>query len=113
MTKFIDSAIESYVDSHTTPETPALADLNRETHLKVLMPEMLSGHVQGKFLEFISLMIRPLTILEIGTYTGYSGICLAKGLQAGGRIITIDINEELTQMVKEYVVREQLRPLDR
>jgi len=108
MSNIVFPQIEQYIDAHTTPETPALAGLNRETYLKVLMPEMLSGHVQGKFLEFISRMIQPKHILEIGTYTGYSGICLAKGLAENGRITTIDINEELTPMVKKYIALEGL-----
>ena len=72
------------------------------------MPRMLSGHVQGKFLEFISSMIKPAHILEIGTFTGYSAICLAKGLRENGQLITIDINEELTPMVKKYVAAEKM-----
>ncbi len=108
MRKLIPEDIEKYIAAHSTPESEHLKNLNRETNLKVLMPEMLSGHVQGKFLEFISCMIKPQRILEIGTYTGYSGICLAKGLQSGGKIITIDINEELTPMVKQYVALEKL-----
>lgn len=100
--------LEEYISNHTKPVSPALQQLERETHLKVLMPRMLSGQVQGKFLEFISCMIQPMRILEIGTYTGYSGICLAKGLKAGGSITTIDINEELTDMVKRYVELEGL-----
>ena len=72
------------------------------------MPQMLSGQVQGKFLEFISRMINPEYILEIGTYTGYSAICLAKGLKSAGKLITLDINEELTPMVKKYITLEKL-----
>jgi caffeoyl-CoA O-methyltransferase len=100
--------IEQYISDHTTPASPALQQLERETHLKVLMPRMLSGQVQGKFLEFISRMIQPERILEIGTYTGYSGICLAKGLRTGGTLTTIDINQELTDMVQRYVDMEGL-----
>jgi len=108
MSNIVSKQIEQYIEKHTTPEAEALQELNRETHAKVMMPQMLSGHVQGKFLEFISCMISPEVILEIGTYTGYSGICLAKGLRPGGRIITIDINEELTPMVKRYVAASKL-----
>lgn len=106
--EIIQEKIEQYISEHTTSETEALRELNRQTHLKAMMPQMLSGKVQGKVLEFISRMIQPKTILEIGTYTGYSGICLSKGLQPGGKIITIDINDELTPMVKDFVAKENL-----
>lgn len=108
MSNLISEKLEVYIAAHSTAETEHLAALNRETYLKVLMPQMLSGHVQGKFLEFISRMIQPERILEIGTFTGYSGICLAKGLRPGGKIITIDINEELTPMVKKYISLEKV-----
>ncbi|MFI5172619.1 MAG: O-methyltransferase [Chitinophagales bacterium] len=108
MEAIIPENIEHYIQQHTTPESEALLGLNRETILKVLMPQMLSGHVQGKFLEFISCMVKPQFILEIGTYTGYSAICLAKGLKDNGKLITIDINEELTPMVKKYIELEGL-----
>lgn len=106
--EIINNKIEHYITVHTTSETAALQELNRQTHIKAMMPQMLSGQVQGKLLEFISRMIRPKNILEIGTYTGYSGICLAKGLQPDGKIITIDINDELTPMVKHFVALENL-----
>ncbi len=111
MSGLISDALESYIAAHTTAESEHLAALNRETYVKVMMPEMLSGHVQGKFLEFISRMIQPDRILEIGTFTGYSGICLSKGLKPGGKIITIDINEELTPMVKKYLALEKVENL--
>ena len=111
MSNLISEKLEAYIAAHSTPESEYLAALNRETYLKVLMPQMLSGHVQGKFLEFISRMIQPERILEIGTFTGYSGICLAKGLRPGGKIITIDINEELTPMVKKYISLEKVENL--
>lgn len=91
-----------YAEQMTTPESPALTALNRETHLKVELPIMLSGHLQGAFLTMISQMIRPKNILEIGTYTGYSAICLAQGLAEGGRLHTMDINEELRDMNDRY-----------
>lgn len=106
--EIFQEGIERYIADHTSSESEALAALNRHTQLKVLMPQMLSGKVQGKVLEFISIMMRPQNILEIGTFTGYSGICLARGLQPGGKIYTIDINDELTPTVKEYVTRENL-----
>lgn len=103
--EFLDPPLSEYAEKHTTSETSVLAELNRETHAKVLMPRMLSGHLQGRFLSMISHMVRPNTILEIGTYTGYSAICLAEGLKEGGHIHTIDINDELTPMVQQYVDR--------
>lgn len=74
----ISQEIEKYIQNHTTPEDPLLAELNRETHLKVMHPRMLSGHLQGVFLQMISQMIHPKQILEIGTYTGYSALCLLR-----------------------------------
>ena len=108
MENIVPAEIEKYITEHSSTETKNLADLNRETFVKVMMPQMLSGQVQGKFLEFISRMINPEYILEIGTYTGYSAICLAKGLKSTGKLITIDINEELTPMVKKYITLEKL-----
>lgn len=99
---FLDPKIEEYITQHTQEEPPILKELNRETYSKVLMPRMLSGHLQGQVLKMLSNMIKPRQILEIGTYTGYSAICLADGLQEGGMIHTIDINEELEAMVKRY-----------
>ena len=98
-----DKNIESYVESYTTEETEILKSLNRATHLKTFYPNMLSGSVQGKFLEMISYMIRPKCILEIGTFTGYSAIAMAKGLSKGGKVITIEVNEEMESFAKEYI----------
>lgn len=103
--EFFDPAIEQYVHDHTKPEPVVLQQLNRETYQKVLLPRMLSGHLQGRVLSMISHMIRPQLALEIGTYTGYSGICLAEGLSENGKLISIDINEELELMVREYFER--------
>lgn len=108
MENIVPAEIEKYIMEYSSAETKNLADLNRETFVKAMMPQMLSGQVQGKFLEFISRMINPQYILEIGTYTGYSAICLAKGLRSAGKLITIDINEELTPMVKKYITLEKL-----
>lgn len=99
--EFIDPHIQHYCEAHTSPETPVLQALNRATHARVLMPRMLSGHLQGRLLAMYSRMMQPLRILEIGTYTGYSAICLAEGLQEGGQLITIDKNEELEEMMRE------------
>lgn len=95
--------IEQYVNAHTSQESDILKALDRETHQKILHPRMLSGHLQGRVLSMLSHMIKPKNILEIGTYTGYSALCFAEGLQNGGRIDTIDKNEELAHMVKKYV----------
>lgn len=95
--------IEAYASQFTTPETDVLKKLNRDTHAKVLRPRMLSGHLQGSLLSFISRMVKPSRILEIGTYTGYSAICLAEGLQKGGLLHTIDHNVELEEFAKHYI----------
>ena len=97
--------IEQYILDHTTPEDPVLEDLYRQTHIRFVNPNMASGHQQGVFLEMISKMIRPENILEIGTFTGYSAICLAKGLKPGGSLITIEINDELTAFSHSYFCR--------
>lgn len=99
---FLPKAIDQYIEKHASPEDQVLQELSRETHLNVLMPRMLSGHIQGNVLKMISHMIRPKRILEIGTYTGYSGICLAEGLTDDGMLYTIDINQELEEMVSNY-----------
>lgn len=99
---FISPSIQKYAEDHTSPESDLLRTINRETHAKVLMPRMLSGHMQGRILSMISNMVKPMTILEIGTYTGYSAICLAEGLKPGGKLITIDINEELESSVRKF-----------
>jgi predicted O-methyltransferase YrrM len=95
--------IEEYILNHSDDEDPLLTELNRETNLKILRPRMLSGHLQGKILEMISKMIRPERILEIGTYTGYSAICLAKGLMEDGILNTIEINDELEEIITKYI----------
>ena len=96
--------LNDYAERHTTPESDVLKAINRDTHLNVLMPRMLSGHLQGRVLALISKLVKPRTILEIGTYTGYSAICLAEGLQVGGRLVTIDKNAELENRVKQNFV---------
>jgi predicted O-methyltransferase YrrM len=99
---FLPDDIARYIEEHTAPEPELLKKINRETHAQVLMPRMLSGHVQGRFLAMISQFIRPNYILEIGTYTGYSAICLAEGLAPDGKLITLDVNEELESRVRGY-----------
>jgi predicted O-methyltransferase YrrM len=98
--EFLNKELSDYVDAHTSDEPEVLKKLTRETYLKVLMPRMLSGHYQGRLLSMITKMIQPFNILEIGTYTGYSAVCFAEGLREGGKLITIDINEELETMVR-------------
>lgn len=100
--KFLVEEIEEYSAAHTEEENALLKSLNRDTHANVLSPRMLSGHVQGRFLSMISRMIRPDRILEIGTYTGYSGICFCEGLNPGGKLVTIDVNEELESFTRKY-----------
>ena len=100
---FLPEKVDEYVEKMTSGEPEVLKKLNRETHAKVLRPRMLSGHLQGRVLSMFSKMIKPKFILEIGTYTGYASNCLAEGLQEGGELHTIDINEELEEMVKEYI----------
>ena len=94
--------IDKYILNHIEPEDEVLKELYRETHLKVLGARMISGHLQGQVLSLLSKMIRPKYILELGTFTGYSAICLAKGLQDGGKLITIEIDDELESFAKKY-----------
>lgn len=106
---FLDPDIEAYSEQFTQKESELLYDLNRQTHIKMLQPRMLSGHLQGRTLSMISKMIRPSRILEIGTYTGYAALCLAEGLINNGKLITIDRNHELEDMVNEYVHRSGMQ----
>lgn len=106
--EFLPEKIDDYTANHTSAESEVLAQLNRDTHAKVLQPRMLSGHVQGRILSTFSHMLKPQRILEIGTYTGYSAICLAEGLTAEGKLHTIDINEELEEMVKDYIAKANM-----
>lgn len=99
---FISDELEAYVARHSESEPEILQELNRETHLKVLQPRMLSGHFQGRVLSMISKIMSPKNILEIGTYTGYSAICMAEGLSKEGKLHTIDINEELYDLQRRY-----------
>lgn len=105
MFTLISDDIDKYCEEHTSDENEILYQLNRETHLKVLRPRMLSGKLQGTFLSFISKMTSPKAILEIGTYTGYSALCLAEGLQPNGVLHTIEIDEELEDVIKKYITK--------
>lgn len=99
---FLDPLLSAYSEEHSTAEPPLLAELNRETHQKVLKPRMLSGASQGRFLAMISKLLQPKRILEIGTYTGYSALCLAEGLAEDGQLHTIDNNDELFSLAIGY-----------
>lgn len=99
---FISEELEHYIANHSQNEPELLAKLNRETHQKILQPRMLSGHFQGRVLSMLSKLIRPMHILEIGTYTGYATLCLCEGMQQDGTMDTIDINEELATIQQKY-----------
>ena len=99
---FIDPIIEQYALDHSDPESNLLNQLNRQTNLNVLQPRMLSGHLQGRLLSAFSKALKPDKILEIGTYTGYSALCLAEGLNQNGQLYTIDINQELEEFAQNY-----------
>ncbi len=100
--EFISTELQAYVSAHSSDASALLAKIDRETHLEVLQPRMLSGHFQGRVLSMLSKLLRPQSILEIGTYTGYSALCLAEGLRPEGQLLTIDINEELETRVRGY-----------
>lgn len=99
---FIPEELDDYVVKHSEDEPELLQQLNRETFQKILQPRMLSGHYQGRLLSIISKLVNPKNILEIGTYTGYSALCLAEGMQEDGELHTIDINEELIDFQRKY-----------
>ncbi len=107
--EFIEKEIEDYALNHTKPESELLKKINRETHAKIMMSRMLSGHLQGRLLSMFSNMIKPNYILEIGTYTGYSALCLAEGLSEKGKIITIDINEEIEKFVRSFFEQSEYK----
>ena len=98
-----DLSLEQYILDHIEPEGELLEELSRQTNLKTVHPQMNSGHLQGKILEMISKIIKPSAILEIGTFTGYSAICLAKGLVEGGKLITIDIDDEVKELATGFI----------
>lgn len=100
---FSAKALQDYVEDHSTPESDLLQKVNRETHLHVLKPRMISGRLQGRVLSMLSHMIEPNYILEIGTYTGYSALSMAEGLTENGKLITIEINEELEARIQSYL----------
>lgn len=100
--------LEEYISGHSSPENAVLEAITRDTHVHVLNPHMLSGHVQGRVLSMISHMIRPKRILELGTFTGYSALCLAEGLAEGGKLVTIEHNDELEDTIRRNLSRSPL-----
>lgn len=98
----LSTELEKYLENHSSPVNELLVELRRETYQKTTQPHMLSGDYQGQFLSIISRLIQPKTILEIGTFTGYSALCLAEGMAKDGKLITIDRNEELIYLPKKY-----------
>ena len=101
----MNQKLDQYIKDHSSGEDPVLEELYRQTHIRFVNPNMSTGHLQGKFLEMISKMINPESILEIGTFTGYSSICLARGLRSGGRLTTIELNDELKDFAHDYFVK--------
>ena len=99
---FLSEELELYIEQHSQNEPELLAQLNKETYQKILLPRMLSGHFQGRVLSMLAKLIRPVNILEIGTYTGYSALCLCEGMQENGILHTIDIKEELVDFQRKY-----------
>ena len=102
------SELENYIQAHSSNELPVLNHILRQSHLKMVNPRMVSGHIQGLLLIMLSQLVKPLKILEIGTYTGYSAICLAHGLQKDGKLQTIEINDEIAEFAKENFIEAQL-----
>jgi caffeoyl-CoA O-methyltransferase len=100
--EILDPALQAYLDNHCEPEPEQLQKINRETYLKVLKPHMVSGHYQGRVLSMLSKMMQPKLILEIGTFTGYSAICLAEGLAEDGVLHTIEVNREYEEMINSH-----------
>lgn len=100
--------LEEYISAHSTPENEVLESITRDTYVHILNPHMLSGHVQGRVLSMISHMIRPKHILELGTFTGYSALCLAEGLAEGGELTTIEHNDELEETIRRNLERSPL-----
>jgi len=108
---FLDKELQKYIDEHTSEGSEVLKELDRETYDRVMTPRMLSGHLQGRVLAMLCHMIKPNKVLEIGTYTGYSALCLAEAMSPDSRITTIDINEELEEMVRRYISKSDYQDL--
>jgi len=99
---FIPQPIEQYAELHSTAEPARLVELTRITHLKTTMPRMLSGHLQGRFLSFVSHWLKPKLVFEVGTFTGYASLCMAEGLQESGMLITCDVDEEVVEIARSF-----------
>lgn len=106
---FLDPALDAYCEAHSGDEPAYLQELSAETQKNVLMPQMLSGHLQGRFLSMLSHLVKPKTIVEIGTFTGYSALCLAEGLAEGGMLHTIDIDAKLSETVSRYIEKARMQ----
>ncbi len=100
-------AIDKYILDHSSPEEQLLRDLDRETHLRVVQPRMLSGHIQGRLLTMLTQMMRPQRVLEIGTFTGYSALCIAAGLESGAELHTVEVDDELEALSSKYFARSE------
>ncbi|MFM7179233.1 MAG: O-methyltransferase, partial [Bacteroidota bacterium] len=107
--RFFPEPLENYINQHSSAPSALLQELERDTHLRCLMPQMCSGHQQGRLLALLSKMLRPKSILEIGTFTGYSALCLAEGLTDDGHLHSIDNNAEIMDMAQSYVNRSAYR----
>jgi predicted O-methyltransferase YrrM len=101
--EFLEKKLAEYCENHTSPESELLSKLNRDTHVKVVSSRMLSGHLQGRVLSFISKLQKPTFIVEVGTYTGYSALCLAEGLSENGKLLSIDVNEETSYYAQSFI----------
>jgi predicted O-methyltransferase YrrM len=101
--EFLEKKLAEYCENHTSPESELLSKLNRDTHVKVISSRMLSGHLQGRVLSFISKLQKPTFIVEVGTYTGYSALCLAEGLSENGKLLSIDVNEETSYYAQSFI----------
>ena len=104
----MEDLLQAYCNAHTSPISKTLYELERETHLKTLAPQMISGPYQGQLLRFISMMVKPECVLEIGTFTGYGAICLSAGLQDEGKLHTIEVNEEMEYLIRKYLEKASL-----
>lgn len=101
--EFLEKNLADYCENHTSPESELLSKLNRDTHVKVVSSRMLSGHLQGRVLSFISKLQKPTFIVEVGTYTGYSALCLAEGLSENGKLLSMDVNEETSYYAQSFI----------
>lgn len=104
----VNSELDKYIEAHSEPEPPVLGELSRVTHLKTLRPRMLSGNMQGQFLKMMCRLVQAKRVLEIGTFTGYAAISMAMGLEKGGLVHTIDINDEIEDFAREFITKSGL-----